>query len=163
MNLKNEQYVWAFLRLSLGLTFFWAFIDKLLGLGFATKPENSWLAGGSPTTGFLKSATKGPFASFYQSLAGNVFVDYLFMIGLLLIGLSLILGIGVKIAGYSGAFLLLLMWTALIPPTNHPFLDDHIIYGIVMLGLTFVKSGNWLGFGKWWSKTKLVKKYKFLA
>ena len=163
MRLKKEQYAWALLRLSLGLIFFWAFIDKLFGLGFATAPDKSWLSGISPTAGFLKVGTHGPFSSFYQSLAGSVFVDMLFMLGLLLIGLSLLLGIGVKVAGYSGALLLFLMWTALLPPEHHPFLDEHIIYGIALVGLTFVKSGHWLGFGKWWGNTTVVKKYPFLA
>ncbi len=37
------RYVWAVLRLLMGWTFFWAFIDKLFGLGFATAAESSWL------------------------------------------------------------------------------------------------------------------------
>ena len=61
------RYVWAVLRLLMGWTFFWAFIDKLFGLGFATAAESSWLNGGSPTAGFLKFATHGPFAEFYQA------------------------------------------------------------------------------------------------
>jgi len=162
MKYKKEQYIWAFLRLGIGLIFLWAFFDKVFGFGFSTSPDKAWLLGNSPTLGFLKFGTHGPFTSFYQGIAGNVFVDWLFMLGLLLIGLSLILGIGVKIAGYSGALMLFLMWTALLPPTNHPFLDEHIIYLIVMIGLATVKSGHLLGLGKLWCKTGLVKKYKFL-
>ena len=160
MKLKREQYVWAILRIGMGLIFFWAFLDKAFGLGFSTAKDKAWLVGNSPTYGFLKSGTYGPFSAFYQSIAGNALVDWLFMMGLLLIGLSLILGIGVRIAGYSGTLLLLLMWSALLPPKNHPFLDDHIIYSVVMIGLTVVKSGHWLGLGKWWSNTPIVRKYK---
>ena len=92
----------------MGWIFLWAFVDKLLGLGFATAPEKSWLAGGSPTTGFLKFAAKGPFVEIFHAMAGNPIVDWLFMLGLLLIGLALLLGIGVRIAGYSGALYALL-------------------------------------------------------
>jgi thiosulfate dehydrogenase [quinone] large subunit len=64
----------------MGLIFLWAFFDKLLGLGFATKAENAWINGGSPTSGFLLHGTKGPFAEFFQSLAGIPTVDWLFMV-----------------------------------------------------------------------------------
>ncbi len=158
----KEQYIWALLRFTLGFIFLWAFFDKLLGLGFATAPDKSWLAGSSPTFGFLKMGTHGPFVAFYQNLAGNIVVDWLFMVGLLLIGLALVLGMGLKVAGYSGALLMLLMWSAALPPKNNPVLDDHIVYILVLLLLANVKSGYTWGFGKWWSGTALVKKYKFL-
>lgn len=147
----------------MGWTFLWAFIDKVFGLGFATTAENAWINGGSPTYGFLTHATKGPFAGFYQSIAGTIAIDWLFMIGLLLIGLALILGIGVRIAGYSGVLMLVFMYTAgFIFPEHNPFLDDHLIYAVIMIGLTFVKSGHTLGLGKWWAKTKLVRKLPIL-
>lgn len=152
----------ALTRLSLGWIFIWAFLDKTFGLGFATTPEKSWLAGGSPTTGFLTYATHGPFAEFYHSLAGNPFVDWLFMGGLALLGLSLLLGIGLKIASYSGALLMLLMWSSLLLPENNPFLDEHLIYALVLLTLPYHDAGHTLGLGKWWSKTALVKKHPFL-
>lgn len=162
MKLKKEQVIWGLLRLGMGLIFLWAFFDKVFGLGFTTTPDKAWIAGGSPTLGFLQFGTSGPFAAFYQSIAGNIFVDWIFMLGLLLIGLALILGVGVRIAGYTGALMMLLMWTAVLPPEHHPFLDEHIIYGMVLIGLTFIKSGHWIGFGKWWSKLNIVKKYPML-
>ncbi|MBU0460757.1 MAG: hypothetical protein KJ597_02860 [Nanoarchaeota archaeon] len=162
MKIQKELYVWTSLRLGLGLIFLWAFFDKLLGLGFATTADKSWLAGNSPTAGFLMYGVHGPLSSLYNSLAGNAFVDWIFMLGLLLIGSALVLGIGVKIAGYSGALMMFLMWTSLLPPENHPFLDEHVIFLIVLIGLTTVKSSQWFGLGEWWSKTKLVKEYRFL-
>ncbi|MEK6968627.1 MAG: hypothetical protein AABX51_08445, partial [Nanoarchaeota archaeon] len=71
MSFSKEQISWGVLRISLGLVFFWAFIDKLFGLGFATTPEKSWLAGGSPTAGFLAGATKGPFKAIFAGLSGQ--------------------------------------------------------------------------------------------
>ncbi len=162
MAYKKIDYLWAILRLSMGWIFLWPFLDKLFGLGFATEKASAWIVGGSPTLVFLSYATTGPFAILYQSIAGKVFVDWLFMIGLLLIGLALLSGVGVKIAGYSGALMLFLMWTAVLPPEHNPFLDEHIIYAIVLIVLTFVKSGHCLGFGKWWSKQRIVKKYSLL-
>jgi hypothetical protein len=52
--------------------------------------------------GFLKFATKGPFAGVFQAMAGNPLVDWLFMLGLLGIGLGLMLGIFMKISTFFG-------------------------------------------------------------
>jgi thiosulfate dehydrogenase [quinone] large subunit len=149
-------------RIALGLTFLWAFLDKVFGLGFATESAKSWLNGGSPTLGFLKFGSHGPFAGVFQAMAGNPIVDWLFMMGLLLIGVSLVLGIGMKVAGYSGALLMLLMWSAVLPPKQNPVLDEHIIYLLLFLSFTQMPVGHWLGLGEWWSQTEIVKAYPFL-
>jgi thiosulfate dehydrogenase [quinone] large subunit len=156
----KERYIWAALRIGMGWLLLWPFLDKLFGLGFATASKDAWIAGGSPTFGYLKFATSGPFASLFQSLAGNPAVDWLFMLGLLFVGLALLLGIGVNIAGYSGAVMMLLLWLSRLPPENNPVLDEHIVYTIVLIGLARVKAGQWVGLGKWWSER--VKGYPFL-
>jgi thiosulfate dehydrogenase [quinone] large subunit len=146
----------------LGSIFLWAFLDKLFGWGLATPVGKAWLDGVSPTAGFLKMGTHGPFASIFQAMSGWVIVDILFMIGLLCIGLALILGVAMKLAGYSGALLVFLMWLALLPPEHHPLVDEHIIYLFVLLILTNSKYGEVWGMGKWWSKMKCVKKHPIL-
>lgn len=146
----------------MGLVFLWAFFDKLLGLGFATSPEKSWLLGGSPTYGFLKFGTQGPFKSFFESLAGGAVVDWLFMIGLLGVGGALVLGIGKKISTMSGSLLLLLIWLSSFPPENNPLIDDHIIYILVLQILLQLRSGEVYGFGLWWNETGIVKRFSFL-
>lgn len=162
-RMENEKYLWAILRLGLGWIMFWAFLDKLFGFGFATPPAKAWLGGGSPTLGFLKASSKGPLAPLFQAIAGHPAVDWLFMMGLLLIGLALILGIGVRIAGYSGALMMMLMYAAaFIPPANNPILDDHFIYAIIFLGFTIARPGNTWGLGQWWTGTALVKKFPIL-
>ncbi len=160
--MAKGKYIWGALRIAMGWIFLWAFFDKLLGLGFATAAENAWIAGGSPTAGFLSFGTGTLFGSFFQSLAGLAIVDWLFMLGLLFVGIALILGIGVKLAGYVGAFMMFLMWLAVLPLANNPIIDDHIIYLLIMLGFTIINTDDWFGFGKRWANTKLVKKYKFL-
>ncbi|PIQ78628.1 hypothetical protein COV82_00520 [Candidatus Peregrinibacteria bacterium CG11_big_fil_rev_8_21_14_0_20_46_8] len=151
------------LRIALGFTLFWAFLDKLFGLGFATQADKSWLDGTSPTAGFLGNAVSGPFAEYFRSLAGSAVVDWLFMLGLALIGLSLIFGVAMKIAGYSGALLMLLMWLALLPPKNNPILDEHIIYLLTFLFFARAPEvGDYLGLGKPWKKWKLIKKNSWL-
>tara|TARA_Y100000310_G_scaffold342852_1_gene447891 strand:+ start:9415 stop:9948 length:534 start_codon:yes stop_codon:yes gene_type:complete len=171
-NYKRGEKIWALTRISLGLIFLWAFFDKLIGLGFATCRDaesgitsvmcnSAWLNGGSPTFGFLSFATKGPFAELFKSLAGVGIVDWLFMLGLLGIGLTLTFGFMVRIGSYSGALMLVLMWLAVLPPGHHPFLNDHIIYALVLIGLSLVNAGDKWGIGKWWSNQKFVKNNPF--
>lgn len=158
----RTEYVWASARIGLGFIILWAFLDKTFGLGFATKASNSWINGGSPTTGFLKFATSGIFEGLFTGLAGNAVVDVLFMLALLLVGVALILGVGMKIATISGGLLMLLLWMANVPPANNPILDEHIIYLILLIGLMKVRAGQTLGLGKWWSNMSLVKRFPIL-
>jgi len=162
----------AVLRIGFGLTFLWAFFDKLLALGFATGRtvdpvsgtetldrfgDAAWINGGSPTEGFLSFGTKGPFADFYQSIAGAAWADWLFMLGLLGIGLTLTLGLGMRIGTAVGALLYVLMWTAYLPPDNNPVLDDHVLGAISMVVLGLTAAGTTWGLGTWWNRTALVR------
>ncbi|MDP2812198.1 MAG: DoxX family membrane protein [bacterium] len=156
------KYTLAILRILLGWIFFWAFLDKLFGLGLATAKEQSWLNNISPTANFLRFAVSGPFKELFQNLAGLAIVDWLFMLGLLLIGLALILGIATKIATYSGVLMLFLMYLATLPLEHNPIIDEHIIYIFTLFVLKSTKAADNFGLGNWWKNTKLVQKYKFL-
>ena len=152
----------AVLRVAFGFTFLWAFVDKLFGLGYSTKSADSWLNGGSPTTGFLKFGAKGPFKGFYNSIAGDVWVNWLFMAALLALGVALILGIGMRLAGIGGVILYLMMWTVAMPPETNPVIDDHILGAISIAVLSLTMAGNTWGFGKAWAKTPLAEKFPIL-
>ena len=158
---RVAPHVWAVARIGLGWVFLWAFLDKTFGLGYATPAERAWIDGGSPTGGFL-GGVEGPFADFFQGLAGNAFIDWLFMLGLLGIGLAFILGIGMRIAAASAVVLLILMWMAVLPIVNNPFLDDHLVYAILAVGLAAANAGDTWGFGKAWAATDLVTRYPVL-
>ncbi len=100
--------------------------------------------------GFLKFGTDGPLAGFYQSFAGAAWADWLFMIGLAAIGLSLMLGVGMRIAAAAGALMLVLMWSAALPPANNPFMDDHLVYALALVALASWEQagrGAWAGCG----------------
>lgn len=150
------------LRLSMSAIFLWAFFDKVIGLGFATKASSSWLSGGSPTTGFLKFGTTETFKPFFEGLAGNPAVDWAFMLGLLFLGTTLLLRIAMRLVAYAGTLLMLLMWLSLFPPKNNPVIDEHVIYALVLWVLYQSRAGEVWGFGKWWSKTPLVKNFPLL-
>ncbi len=128
-----KQKLFLTLRLALSFIFLWAFFDKVFGWGFATVTENAWINGGSPTEGFLTHGTHGPLAGFFQSLAGIAVVDWLFMAGLLFVGITLLFNRYIKWGAIAGALMMLLMWLAAFPPENNPFIDDHIIYALTLL------------------------------
>ncbi|RSM64231.1 hypothetical protein DMB66_20185 [Actinoplanes sp. ATCC 53533] len=159
---KATRYVLAGLRLALGWVFLWAFLDKLFGLGRATPAANAWIDGGSPTKGFLGKAVSGPFEGFYHSIAGAAWADWLFMIGLAGIGIALIAGVGIRIAAAAGSLLLVLMWTAVLPPENNPFMDDHLIYAGILAVLALTAAGNTLGLGTYWNRLPIVQKLPWL-
>lgn len=132
-NILYKLFSITTMRLLIGFIFIWAFVDKLFGLGIATTPDKSWIAGGSPTSGFLANAVQGPFASFFNSLSGVPIVDWLFMGGLLFVGLTLLSNKFVKWGAMAGMMMLGLMYLSLLWPSNNPFIDEHIVY-IVILG-----------------------------
>ena len=143
MNFR--KIIWFKLRLVMGLIFLWAFADKLLGLGYATTADKSWVKGGSPTYGFLTNATRGPFAEFFKKLpeasmfGGVSLVDWAFMLGLLFVGLTLVFNKFVILGAMAGSIMLILMYLAVFPPDNNPLLDEHIVY-ILVLGILALKS-----------------------
>jgi len=157
---KKEEVVWALLRLFIGFIFLWGFLDKLFGLGFSTAKDKAWLLGASPTAGFLKS-TSGIFSNIFQSMAGSVLVDWLFMLGLLLIGVCLIFGIALRTTGYAGALFMLILWLALIPLEHNPILDEHIINFLVLIGISIVRPMKF-SLAKNWYNYSFVKKYSIL-
>jgi len=158
----KARYALAVARLAISFTFLWAFLDKTFGLGFATERADAWINGGSPTVGFLNFATEGKiFHDFFAGLAGPA-ADWLFMVGLLGIGVALALGIGMRIAAASGALLLTLMWAASLPLENNPLLDDHLVYAVVLVALAIFGAGRVIGLGRQWERLPLVQRLPFL-
>ena len=170
---RAVRYLAATVRICLGWVFLWAFLDKLLALGFATGRDaetgvvdrfgpDAWINEGSPTRGFLAFGTDGPLAEFYQGFAGAAWADWLFMVGLASIGVALLLGAGMRLAAGSGALLLVLMWSAALPPQNNPFMDDHLVYALVLVLLAAMGAGRTLGLGRWWESRGVVRRHPWL-
>jgi thiosulfate dehydrogenase [quinone] large subunit len=161
MSKQREVEILEFLRIVMGFIFLWTFVDKTFGLGFSTAAGKSWLSGSSPTEGFLKFGSEGPLATTFQNLAGSTVIDWLFMLGMLGVGLALIFGIGMKIASYSGSLIMFLIYLATIPPEHNPIFDDHVVYILLLIYLKDKAGFKW-GFREFWSKTSLVRRNRFL-
>ena len=164
--------VLAALRIAFGLTFLWAFLDKTFALGFHTGYDQTgqldrfgdaaWINGGSPTEGFLAFGADGPFKGLYNSIAGSPIVDVLFMLGLLGIGLALTFGFGMRIATVAGVTMYVLMWTVVMPPENHPFLDEHVLGALTIAVLGLYHAGDTWGLGDRMAKLSLVQRFPVL-
>ena len=173
MLTKTAAKALAVLRISTGFVFLWAFFDKTFGWGYSTPSAKAWINGGSPTKGFLSSVDVGPFQSFFHNIAGTGVANWLFMLGLLGIGLALVLGIGMRIAAGAATLLLAFMWFAEYPLARHtsagqpsgstnPITDYHFVYAVGTIVLALTYAGHTWGLGKWWASLPLVQKYRWL-
>ncbi len=122
------------LRLVMGGLMFEAGLDKILSGSFTA-------------ASFLKNAT-GPFAGFYANIAGNATVlsvtNVLVPWGELLIGTAIILGLAVRFASFWGIVLMILYYTAALPPANG-WIAQNIIYLLVFLAFMVSGIGYFLG------------------
>jgi thiosulfate dehydrogenase [quinone] large subunit len=166
-------YAVASLRLLTGFVFLWAFLDKAFGFGYATSSGKGWIDGGSPTKGFLGSVAAGPMQSTFHSWAGDPWADWLFMLGLLGIGLALVAGVALRFAAVAGTAMMALMWIAEWPPAKHladgsasmstnPFVDYHVIYAVALIVLAGVAAGDTLGAGRLWAGLPFVRDHRWL-
>jgi thiosulfate dehydrogenase [quinone] large subunit len=161
----------AALRLGTGFVFLWAFLDKTFGLGYATQSDNAWINGGSPTKGFLSGVAVGPLESTFQNMAGDAWADWLFMLGLLGIGVAVMAGVALRAAAVSGTLMMLLMWAAEWPlakhlsdgspsMSNNPIVDYHIIYALALIAVAFAHAGDTWGLGKVWARLPFVQRHR---
>ncbi|MFJ8942586.1 hypothetical protein ACIRG4_04765 [Streptomyces sp. NPDC102395] len=169
----TRAYVFAGLRLLTGFVFLWAFLDKTFGFGYATPSGKGWIDGGSPTKGFLSGVAVGPMESTFHDWAGAAWANWLFMLGLLGVGLALTAGIGLRLAAVAGTAMMALMWIAEWPPAKHlsdgsasmstnPFADYHLVYAVVLIALAAAGAGATWGLGRAWARLAFVSRNRWL-
>ncbi|MDD5050720.1 MAG: DoxX family protein [Candidatus Pacebacteria bacterium] len=138
------------LRITMGWMFFYAGITHLLDPNFSA---GGYLAGAKT------------FVGFYHFLATPSIlpiVNFVNVWGLTLLGVSLILGIGVRLSAKLGALLMVLYWLPLgiLHPDAHSLIvDDHIIYAAGLLVLAYHNAGRAFGFQHWFSGLSIFSKY----
>lgn len=121
-------------RVALGWLMLYAGITKIM--------DPSWSA-----AGYLKGAKTFPdlFQWFLQPGILPV-INFINEWGLTFLGISLILGVGVRLSGVLGALLMMLYYFPVlefpyIPPHSY-IIDDHIIYALVLLVLSAFRAGR---------------------
>ena len=156
-------FIFAVLRIMIGLMLLWASFDKMFGLGYPTPHGMGYIDGGSPTEGFLQAASMGTFGWLFEPMMNIIpFTDVLIMISMFGLGIGLILGIGKKICCVGGMVMFFIFYLALCPISDNPVLDYHLIYVVILFGVLVTNSCKVLGLGKMWSDTELVKRFPIL-
>lgn len=135
--LHGKPKIFIFLlRISLGWIFFYSGLTKIL--------DKTWSA-----KGFLLSAKTFPgLYEWFASEQNILWVDFLNRWGQLLIGVALLLGIFVGVAGFAGAAMMALYYFPGLefPYVEHGFLvDEHVIYFLAFFLLIRLRAGRIFG------------------
>lgn len=133
---KYQKALLAILRITIGWLFFHAGIVKVLNA--------NWSAGG-----FLNNAKN--FEGFFHWLASPALLPVTNFVNewaLTLLGVSLILGLFVRVSAPLGALLMLFYYLPLDfpkPDMNSYIVDEHIVYALVLLYLAAANAGKFWG------------------
>ena len=150
-----ERGILFYLRLTMAWTFLYAashqvFVPGWTVVGFLnhTKTFHDLFA-------IFTTPTMGPITTFM--------VEY----GHLLIGLSLLVGLLVRISAAFGVLLMIMYWFAhmdwpFIENTNNFIVDYHLVYAGVLVYLIVRKAGHVWGLDAWAENLKLVKDHPAL-
>lgn len=142
--LKKQKVTLFLLRLGLGWLFFYAGITKVI--------DGGWSA-----AGYLTHAST--FSGFYGWLASPGILpvtNYVNEWGLTLLGVSLILGLFVRVSSILGGLMMVLYWFPILafPKVGeHSLLvDEHIVYTLVLLYFWAVNAGRVWGLDSFWGR-----------
>ena len=150
--MPNFQKVFLFLlRISLGWFMFYSGITKIL--------DPNWSA-----AGYLGGAKT--FSGLYQFfLRPDILpiINFINEWGLAILGISLILGVFVRLSSVFGAILMLLYYFPIlefpyVPPHSY-IVDEHIIYAFVLLFFAATKAGRVWGLENWCVNLPICSKF----
>src|SRR3989344_6825691 len=148
--IKFENISLFVLRVSMGWLMLYAGITKVL--------DPAWTA-----AGYIKGAQN--FTWFFSRLPDPAVlpaVNFLNEWGLTLLGVSLILGVGVRLSSILGAVLMLMYYAALPFPYPNPhsyLVDEHIIYALVLAYFAVVRAGRVFGLESWCSDLPICARF----
>ena len=128
------------LRITLGWVFFWAGITKVL--------NPAWSA-----AGYLNSAKTFPgLYNWFASPTILPITNFVNELGLLILGLSLILGLYIRFTAPFGMLMMILYYLPILvfpyPNKNSFLVDEHIIYICGLLILVSFHADKYWSFGK---------------
>lgn len=148
---KSEKKFLAALRIALGWVFLYAGLSHLTAPGWSAK-------------GYLMGAKT--FPAFYHWLASDGIlpaINFLNVWGLTLIGISLIVGLFVRLSSLFGALMMVLYY---FPVLNFPkigttayLVDEHVVYALALLVFASARAGRTWGLDPWCANLPFCKKY----
>jgi thiosulfate dehydrogenase [quinone] large subunit len=139
---RSERALIVFFRLAMGWVFLYAASHQVFVPGWSV-------------AGFLNSTKT--FHGVYSLFTGPAIAPVLsFLVGYghLLIGLSLVVGLMVRVSAVFGILLMLFYWTAhmdfpYISDTNNFLVDEHIVFAGVLVFLIVKHAGHVWGLDGW--------------
>lgn len=146
-----ERVALVLLRLALGWLFLYSGATKVL--------DPDW-----SSAGYLKGAqTLGGVYAAMMSPGVLPVIDAVNAWGQTLLGVSLVLGLFVRLSSALGALLMLLYYLPVLKfpyVGQHSFLvDEHVIYGLALLYLAAVRAGRWFGLEGWCSRLPICARF----
>lgn len=151
---KSEKKFLAALRIALGWVFLYAGASKLMTPDWSAK-------------GYLMGAKT--FPAFYHWLASEAVlpvINFMNEWGLTLIGLSLIVGLLVRLSSLFAALMMVLYYFPVLQfpkiGTTAYLVDEHIVYALAMLVFAAAKAGRTWGLDEWCTNLPICKKYQKL-
>ncbi len=149
---KTEQAFLVFFRFCMAWTFLYAASHQVV--------DPKW-----SVVGFLKGTKTfhDVFAVFTTPTMAPL-TTFLVEYGHLLIGLSLLVGLMVRVSALFGAGLMLIYWLAhmdfpFIENKNNFLLDYHIVYAGVLVYLSAMRAGHVWGLDAWAEKLPFVARH----
>ncbi|TDQ51441.1 hypothetical protein [Actinorugispora endophytica] len=153
--------IWALTRVSLGLGYLWTFLDLTFGLGMGTPAERAWLTGNSPIRWSLINLD-GPVAELVHPTSGQPAVDLALMVFLFATGVALLLGVALWPAAALNAVVMGLTAAVRWPEPSDTFIDAHLIFLLLGVGLAAARAGDVWGLGPVWRRSPLVRRLPWL-
>jgi thiosulfate dehydrogenase [quinone] large subunit len=134
-NAQSDKFFILFFRLTMAWTFLYAASHQVFVPGWSV-------------AGFLDHTKT--FHGIYSQFTGPVLapiLSFLVSYGHLLIGLSLLVGLMVRVSASFGVLLMLLYWTAhmdfpYIENTNNFIIDFHVVYAGALVYLVAKRAGH---------------------
>ncbi len=151
-NRRLQNALIVYFRLTMAWTFLYAashqlFDPKWSAVGFLSRTKTF-----HDVFSVFTTPTMAPITSFL--------VEY----GHLLIGLSLLVGLMVRVSAAFGALLMVLYWMAhmdwpYIENTNNFIVDFHLVYAGVLVYLIVLRAGHVWGLDGWVEKSTFVARH----
>lgn len=162
----------ALLRITVGIIFLWAGLDKLLGgpaggwsaagyLGHATGGSLGWPFVTTPVAEgavVIYNPTHDLWVSLSKNSTALAIINPMVVYGEIGIGISLILGFLTRFGAIMGALMMALFFVAGWSFTNG-IVEEHLTYMVVLLAIAGLGAGKYYGLDEWAAKTEFGQKH----
>lgn len=145
-------YALVAMRVALGWVFFDAGVSRL------SDPA------GSAATIFLSVPTGNPLAGVWTTVGHSLswLLGPIVVWGLTAVGAALIFGAAVRLSAAIGTAIMALLWATNLPLENGLYVDQHVVYAVVLFALCAFGAGRIAGLDAYFETASIVDRYPWL-